>query len=179
MAMKATIYKANLNISDLERHYYASHNLTLACHPSETEERLMIRLLAFALFASDSLQFCRGISTDDEPDIWGKDLTDNITHWIEVGVPDESRVRKACNRAERVTVVTYGPRNAPLWWEKSRAKLARFDNLRVLYLPKEASDALTTLAARNMDLQVTIQDGQAWVSSVNANIAITPEIWQP
>ncbi len=178
MALKATIYKAALNIADMDRQYYASHALTLACHPSETEERLMVRLLAFALYASDNLQFTRGISTDDEPDLWDKDLTDAITHWIEVGVPDESRIRKACNRARQVTVISYGARTAPLWWEKNRDKLARFDNLRVLYLPKEATETLANMAQRNMDLQVTIQDSQAWVSSADNNLAISPESWQ-
>lgn len=178
MALKATVYKANLTISDMDRHYYATHALTMACHPSETEERLMVRLLAFALYASESLQFTRGISTDDEPALWEKDLTDHITHWIELGVPDETRIRKGCNRSDRVTVVTYSPRNAMPWWEKIRDKLIRHDNLRVLFLPKDATDVLTTMANRNMELQVTIQDGQAWVSSADANVAIAPEIWK-
>lgn len=177
MALKATIYKANLNVSDLDRHYYASHTLTLACHPSETEERLMVRLLAFALFASDTLAFTRGLSTDDEPDVWDKDLTDHITHWIELGVPDESRIRKGCNRADRVTVISYGPRNAMPWWDKIRDKLVRFDNLQVLFLPKEATDALSAMVSRNMDLQVTIQDGQLWINSADRHAAITPEKW--
>jgi uncharacterized protein YaeQ len=179
MAAKATIYKAAINIADMDRQYYASHNLTLACHPSETEERLMVRLFAFALYASDSLQFTRGLSTEDEPELWDKDLTDHITHWIELGEPDESRLRKGCNRSDEATLVTYGPRSAPLWWEKNRDKLVRFDNLRVVFLPKEATDALAAMAARNMDLQVTIQDGQAWVSNATNNIAITPELWKP
>jgi uncharacterized protein YaeQ len=178
MATKATIYKALLNIADMDRQYYATHSLTLACHPSETEERLMVRLLAFALYASESLQFTRGISTEDEPDLWDKDLTDHITHWIELGVPDESRLRKGCNRADQATLVTYGSRTAPLWWEKNRDKLKRFDNLRVIYLDRDATDALAAMAARNMELQVTIQDGQAWFSSPDSNAAITPEIWK-
>lgn len=178
MATKATIYKAALNVSDLDRQYYGSHPLTIACHPSETEERLMVRLLAFALFASDTLAFTRGLSTEDEPDLWDIDLTGHITHWIELGTPDESRLRKGCNRAGRATLMTYGARTAPVWWEKNRDKLARFDNLQVLYLPKEATDALTSLVSRNMDLQVTIQDGQLWVSSADRNAAITPERWK-
>ena len=178
MAAKATIYKAALNIADMDRGYYATHALTLACHPSETEERLMVRLFAFALYASDSLQFTRGISIEDEPDLWDKDLTDHITHWIELGVPDESRLRKGCNRSDRVTLLTYNPRNAQPWWEKNRDKLTRFDNLRVIFLPKESTDALAAMAARNMELQITIQDGQAWVSDANSNVAITPEIWK-
>lgn len=179
MAAKATIYKAAVNIADMDRPYYATHSLTLACHPSETEERLMVRLLAFALYASESLQFTRGISTEDEPDLWDKDLTDHITHWIELGVPDESRLRKGCNRADQVTLITYGPRTALPWWEKNCDKLARFENLRVVFLPKGATDGLAAMAARNMDLQVTIQDGQAWISNATSNIAITPEIWKP
>lgn len=177
MALKATIYKANLNISDMDRAYYASHNLTIACHPSETEERLMVRLLAFAMFASESLAFTKGISTDDEPDLWDKDLTDHITHWIELGVPDESRIRKGCNRADRVTVLSYGYHSASVWWEKNKSKLARQEKLHVLYLPTESTDALAAMAARNMDLQFTIQDGQVWVSSTDSNVAITPQQW--
>lgn len=178
MATKATIYKASLNIADMDRQYYSTHDLTLACHPSETEERLMVRLLAFALYASESLQFTRGISTEDEPDLWDKDLTDHITHWIELGVPDESRIRKGCNRADQATLVTYNPRNAMPWWEKNRDKLQRFDNLRVVFLAKESTDALAAMVARNMELQVTIQDGQAWVSNKNSNVAVTPEVWK-
>ncbi|HQQ64266.1 MAG TPA: YaeQ family protein [Pseudomonadales bacterium] len=178
MATKATIYKACMNISDMDRHYYATHNLTLACHPSETEERMMVRLYCFAAFASDSLQFTRGISTEDEPDLWDKDLTDAITHWIEVGVPDESRIRKGSNRSGQITVVCYGARNAMPWWEKNREKLARFNNLAVWFLSKDITDGLAAMASRNMDLQVSIQDGQAWISSADKNIAVTPEIWK-
>jgi uncharacterized protein YaeQ len=178
MAAKATIYKAALNIADMDRHYYATHSLTLACHPSETEERLMLRLLAFALFASDSLQFTRGISTEDEPDLWDKDLTDHITHWIELGTPDESRLRKGCNRADKVTLICYGTHNTIPWWKKNQEKLDRFHNLQVFFLPREATDPLTAMAARNMDLQVTIQDGQIWLSDANSNIAVTPEVWK-
>jgi len=178
MALKATIYKAELNVADMDRGYYASHNLTLACHPSETEERLMVRLLAFALFASDSLSFGRGISTDDEPDLWDRDLTGHITHWIELGVPDESRIRKGCNRADSMTVMSYGARTAPVWWEKNRNKLARFDNLRVLYLPKESTDVLTSLVSRAMRLQASIQDGQLWLSHEDEILAVALETWK-
>ena len=178
MAANATIYKAALNIADMDRGYYADHQLTLACHPSETEERLMLRLLAFTLYASESLQFTRGISTDDEPDLWDKDLTDHIIHWIELGVPDESRLRKGCNRADQVTLLTYGTRIAPVWWEKNQTKLNRFDNLRVIYLDKEPIEALAKMAARTMELQVTIQDGQIWVSNADSNVAITPDVWK-
>lgn len=178
MALKATVYKATLDIADMDRQVYASHALTLACHPSETEERLMIRVLAFALFASDTLAFTRGISTDDEPDLWDKDLTGQITHWIELGTPEEARIRKGCNRAGRMTVISYNPRSAQPWWEKHRDKLARFDNLTVLFLPKTATDELAALAQRNMALNATIQDGQVWLSDASRTATITPEVWK-
>jgi len=178
MALKSTIFKAHLNIADMDRGYYGGHSLTLACHPSETEERLMVRLLTFALFASDTLAFTKGISTDDEPDLWDKDLTDHITHWIELGTPDESRLRKGSNRADRVTLVCYGQRTAQVWWEKQRNKLARFENLAVVFLPQEATEALAAMIARSMDLQVTIQDGQVWVSDAQRTLVVTPETWK-
>lgn len=177
MALKSTIYKAMLNIADMDRHYYGSHALTLACHPSETEERLMVRLLAFALFASDSLAFTRGISTDDEPGLWAKDLTDHITHWIELGVPDESRIRKGCNRADRVTVLSYGPRAAAVWWEKNKDRLQRQSKLHVLYVAGEATAALAAMIARNMELHVAIEDGQVWINCGDRTVEATPEIW--
>ena len=111
MALKATVHKAELQVSDMDRHYYASHNLMLAQHPSETDQRLMVRLLVFALFADERLEFGRGISTDDEPDLWRKSLTGEIEQWIELGQPDESRIRKACGRAREVVLVGYGGRS--------------------------------------------------------------------
>jgi uncharacterized protein YaeQ len=116
MALNATIYKAELQVSDMDRHYYATHALTLARHPSETEERLMVRLLAFALYADERLEFGKGLSADDEPDLWRKDYSGDIQQWIELGQPDEARIRKACGRAEQVVVINYGGRAADVWW---------------------------------------------------------------
>jgi len=163
MAQTATIFKAALQIADMDRNYYADHALTLARHPSETDERMMVRLLAFALNAHESLVFGRGLSTEDEPDLWQKDLTGNIELWIEVGQPDEKRLRKACNRADRVWVCNYGGRAADLWWEQNRALLEKLDNLTVVNLPYPASRDLAALAQRNMPLQCTIQEGQVWL----------------
>lgn len=176
MALKATIFKATLNIADMDRHYYGDHQLTLAQHPSETDERLMVRLLAFALNASDTLAFTKGISTDDEPDLWQKSLSDNIELWIELGLPDESRLRKACGRAEQVILYTYGGRAVPLWWEKVRSKVSRFDNLTVVDLPQEATAALGALADRNMSLQFTVEDGEVGIGNESDRITITPSI---
>ena len=174
MALKATVYKAHLNVADTDRGYYADHALTLACHPSETEERLMLRLLAFALFAGEHLAFTRGISSDDEPDLWEKDLTGDVVRWIEIGLPDEARIRKACHRAREVVVIAFGARAPETWWDKNGAALARHDNLRVLRIPAEQSAALAALAERGMNWQVTIQDGVAFVSSDAGNVEVAP-----
>ncbi|MDI9246452.1 YaeQ family protein [Marinobacter sp. CHS3-4] len=175
MALKATIFKVTLNIADMDRHYYADHQLTLARHPSETDERLMVRLLAFALNASDSLAFTKGLSTDDEPELWQKSLTDDIELWIEVGLPDESRLRKACGRADQVICYTYGGRAVPLWWEKMEGKVTRFNNLTIVDLPQEATTLLGKLADRNMTLQVNVQDGEIAIGNETDRITITPE----
>jgi len=164
MALKATIFKADLQIADMDRNYYQTHTLTLAQHPSETDERMMVRLLAFARHAGEFLAFGKGLSADDEPDLWQKDLTGAIELWIDVGLPDEKLIRKACGRARQVVIYTYGGRGADIWWNQNAAKLARLDNLSVVNLPESASQALAKLAQRNMQLQCTIQDGQVWLA---------------
>lgn len=175
MALKATIYKAEIQISDLDRHYYQEHALTLAKHPSETDERLMVRLLAFALHASDSLAFGRGISTEDEADLWDIDPTGNIDLWIDVGLPDERDIRRACHRARKMVLVTYGGRSAEVWWQQNSAKLAAYDNLTVLNLSAADSQALAGLAGRNMRLQCTIQEGQIWLGDAERNLELAPQ----
>ena len=174
MALKATIYKAALQVSDMDRQYYAGHELTLAQHPSETEERLMVRLLAFALHAHERLEFGRGLSTDDEPDLWRKSLTGEIEQWIEVGQPDEQRIRKACGRARQVIVINYSGRASDTWWDKISANLARSKNLTVINIPAATVQALADLADRNMQLQCLIQDGQAQLMSAKASMTIEP-----
>jgi uncharacterized protein YaeQ len=163
MALKATISKAELQVSDMDRHYYQGHSLTLAQHPSETEERMMIRLLAFGLNASDSLAFGKGISTDDEPDLWARDLTGQIDQWIEVGQPDEQRIRKACGRAGEVRIYVFSGRSAAIWWQKNSEALQKCSNLRVFEIPAESSQELAGMASRNMKLQCLVQDGQVQV----------------
>ncbi|OIO56897.1 MAG: hypothetical protein COX57_08195 [Alphaproteobacteria bacterium CG_4_10_14_0_2_um_filter_63_37] len=177
MALKATIFKATLHISDLDRGYYADHDLTLARHPSENDERLMVRLLAFALFAEENLQFTKGLSSDDEPELWQMDDTGAITLWIEVGMPDEKRIRKGCNRGERAVVLAYG-RPALVWWKGIEGKLARFDNLTVLYLEEGEVKQLADLAERSLELNVTIQEGQVWVGAGDENLLVAPKVWK-
>ncbi|HET8899332.1 MAG TPA: YaeQ family protein [Rhodanobacteraceae bacterium] len=160
MALSATIHKVELTISDMDRHYYATHALTLARHPSETEARLMVRLLAFALYANDRLEFGRGLSDVDEPALWHKAYTGEIQLWIDVGLPDEARLRKACAQAQRVVVLAYGGHAEESWWHKNAKPLARLENLTVLQLAPDDLDALTGLCSRGMRLQALIQDGE-------------------
>ncbi|HSW07729.1 YaeQ family protein [Aquabacterium sp.] len=183
MALKSTIYKANLQIADMDRQVYGDHSLTLALHPSETEERLMVRLLAYALHvpADDhrgALQFARGLSDADEPDLWQKDLTDQLVHWIEVGQPDDRRLVKACGRAERVTLYCYS-NAAPIWWAGIETKLTRLRNLEVWRLLPEQSQALAALAQRSLQWQLTIQDGHIWVSTATHSVELQPQpLWR-
>ncbi len=175
MALSATIFKADLTVTDMDRGYYATHALVLARHPSETDERMMARLLAFALNAGEDLVFGKGLSSDDEPALWRKDLTGMIELWIEVGLPDEKLVRKACGRAAQVRLYTYG-RNAAKWWQDAQGTLARPDNLTVIELPPAATQDMAKLAQRTMQLQCTVQDGTAWLTDGARTVEIAPVV---
>jgi uncharacterized protein YaeQ len=163
MALKATIFKAELQITDMDRQYYQDHALTIARHPSETDERMMVRLLAFARHADPALYFGKGLSEVDEPDLWKKDLTGAIDLWIEVGQPDEKRLLKACGRAAQVVVYSYSS-NSSIWWSQISSRVERAKNLTILNLPSASSLAMARLAQRNMQLQCMIQDGQLWLT---------------
>jgi uncharacterized protein YaeQ len=164
MALKATIYKVELQIADMDRNHYAEHALTLARHPSETDERMMARVLMYALNAQEGIAFTRGLSEADEPEIWVKDLTGQITLWIDIGQPDEVRLRKACGRAVQVIALCHSS-SCELWWKQIESKLTRLTNLTVLQLPVTGSQALAALAERTMRLQCLVQDGDVWLSS--------------
>ncbi|GAB3538992.1 YaeQ family protein [Noviherbaspirillum agri] len=164
MALKATIFKADLQVADMDRHYYGTHALTIARHPSETDERMMVRVLAFALHAHEALAFGKGLSADDEPDLWQKDLTGAVDLWVEVGQSDEKRMLKACGRSSKVVVYSYGA-TCHIWWAQTAGKVERAKNLRVFNIDPATSLALARLAQRTMQLQCTIQDGQIWLSS--------------
>jgi len=178
MAIKATIYKAELAIADMDRGYYADHALTLARHPSETDERLMVRLLAFSLYAQERLVFGKGLCVDDEPDLWVKSLGGEIELWIDVGLPDPKWIRKACNQSRQVLVVNYGGRAADIWWGQNRETLARLANLTVIVLNAADSKGLADLASRGMRLQCNIQDGQAWIDNGLGSVHVDPVILQ-
>ncbi len=178
MALKATVFKAELTISDMDRHYYQEHQLTVAQHPSETDERMMVRLLAFALNASERLEFSKGLSADDEPELWHKNYSDEIELWIELGQPDEKRLRKACGRARQVILYCYGHRSAQVWWEQNRNLLKRFDNLKIVKLGEGVAESLTPMVERTMRLQCTIQDGGCWISNSKETVQVDMEVWK-
>jgi uncharacterized protein YaeQ len=179
MAIKATVFKANLQIADMDRHYYQDHALTMAQHPSETDERLMVRLLAFALHAAEYLEFGQGMTDDEEADLWQRDLTGAIKLWIDVGIPDERLIRKACGRANQVIVYSYGGRVADMWFAQNKTQFERQKNLTVIKLPVESTSVLAGLVQRTMNLQCTIQDGQVWLSNGEQSVQVEREVLKP
>ncbi len=154
----------------MDRNYYQDHFLTIARHPSENDERMMVRLLAFVLHAHEALAFAEGMSTDDEPALWQKDLTGAIELWIDVGQPDEKRLRKACGRAKQVVVYSFSGHSADVWWKQVKGGLESLKNLVVINLPVGAGQELTKLAQRTMQLHCSIQDGQVWLSDDNVTV---------
>jgi uncharacterized protein YaeQ len=171
LATKSTIFKAQLQVNDMDRKYYQTHALTLARHPSETDERMMVRLLAFALHADDALEFARGL-VGDEPDLWRRDLTGSIDLWIAVGQPDEQQIRRACGRARRVVVYTYSGRGAEVWWQKASASLERSKNLTVIDVAVASIEALAALTRHGMQMQCFIQDEEVQMMSEDAIVPI-------
>lgn len=178
MSIKATIFKASLELSDIDRGVYGDHSITIARHPSETDERMLIRLFAFALNVPENsdhgaLEFAKDMWDIDEPSLWQKDYTGDIVHWIEVGQPDEKRLLRATSRVGRVSVYSFSS-STPIWWKGIESKLTRARNLTVWSIPAEQSTALAALAQRTMSLQVTVQDGGIWVGDGTHSIEVTP-----
>lgn len=176
MALKSTVFKAELQVSDLDRGHFAEYALTVARHPSETDDRMMVRVLAFALFAGPDLVFGKGLSSEDDCALQEIDPSGVLRTWIEVGQPDESRIRKGCNKADRAVVLSYGSRAVDVWWQQISPLLARFDNLTVLRLTAEETQALGQLAERTMKLSCTIQEGTIWLACGDRSIELSPEI---
>jgi len=175
MAANATIYKALLNIANMDIHYYEEHNLTLAQHPSENDVRLMVRLIAFILNAHEDLVFCKGIAQDDEPDLWRKSLGGDIELWIDLGQPDEKRIKKACGRSDKVIIYTFQAGMANSWFKQIENSLKRFKNLEVVYL--DMNGEVEDLAARAMKLQANISDGELSLIEDDTTIVIKKDIW--
>lgn len=178
MALKATIYKAAVNIADMDRNFFYDANLTLAQHPSETEQRMMLRLLAWICHANERLIFTRGLSAEDEPEIWRKNDHNGIELWVELGLPDEKRLKKACNQSRNVVLYAYGERAAKVWWAQVQSKLQGFSNLAIRYIDDELLAQLVTFANRSMTLQATLQDGTIWLSDAQSNLELHFTEWQ-
>jgi len=176
MALKATIFKVDLAVADMDRNHFADYSLTLARHPSENDARMMVRLLAFMRYADELLVFGKGLSTDEEPDLWRKELTGVIDLWIVVGQPDERWLRKASGRSERVAVFTYGGRVAEIWWEQNRAVLEKLPNLTVFRLSAESTQELAALANRAMSLQCMTQDGEMLITGEGDAVRVEPMV---
>jgi len=176
MAANATVYKANLNIANMDIHYYAEHSLTLAKHPSENDLRLMVRLLAFVFNANEDLVFCKGISQDDEPDLWQKDLSGDIELWIDLGQPDEKRIKKACGRSKKVIIYLYQEGMATSWFKQNQKLLNRFNNLNIIYLNIDGD--IEDLCERSMSLQANISDGELNLINDNKSVSITEVTWK-
>ena len=179
MALKATVCKALLQIADIDRGLYADHALTVARHPSENDERMMMRLLAFALHVpaddrAGALQFAKGMADPDEPELWQKDLTGRIVQWIEVGQPDERRLMKASGRADRVAVYAFGSA-AAAWWAGLSGRVGRAGNIEAWLVPAEQRRALAGLAGRSMQLQLSRQDGVVWVADGTRSEQVVPQ----
>ncbi|HIF17643.1 MAG: YaeQ family protein [Cycloclasticus sp.] len=169
MAISSTINKVSVNIADMDRHYYQQHELTVAQHPSENDFRFMIRLIAFMANADERLSFTKGLSTDDEPELWQKSLTSEIELWVDLGQPDEKRLRKACGRSKQVVIYTYHEGKASVWWKQQRKKLARFKNLTVFHIEATGAEAMVK---RTMSLQCSIQDGEMYLSDDELNVDV-------
>lgn len=176
MALKATVFKVNLQIADMDRGYYQDHQLTLAQHPSETDGRMMVRLLAFILNASETLSFTKGLCVDDEPELWDKSLSGEVDLWIEFGQADEKWLRKASGRAKAVQLFTYGGRSVPIWWKQNQSALERYKNLKVWNIAEESVTAMEALVSRTMSLQASISEGQVWLSDNEHSVLIEPEM---
>lgn len=177
MALKSTVFKVVAQIADMDRNYYQDHQLTVAQHPSETDERLMVRLLAFAMNSSPTLAFTKGLSSDeDEPELWDRDYSGVINRWIEFGQVDEKWLRKASGRARQVQLVCYGGRSVPVWWQQNQQQLARYKNLQVIEIPEQSVKAMGKLVSRAMTLQYTINEGQIWISDGSDSLLIEPVV---
>ncbi|MBY4598056.1 YaeQ family protein [Ottowia caeni] len=187
MAIKSTIFKADLALADIDNGCYTDLGLTLARHPSETDERMMMRLAALALNAHQVQDLCggdakigfgAGLSSPDEPDVQLVDFTGRTRLWIEVGQPEDKPLTKACSKADQVIVYAYGPA-ADIWWRGIQGKLSRLERLTVWRVPAEQAQALTALAARTMQLSATVQESQLTLTdSKGASASLEPVRWK-
>lgn len=173
MAIKATIFKVDLSITDMDRHYYGDHQLTIARHPSESDKRMMLRIIAFAFNAHEQLEFTKGLSDVEEPDLWQKNYSDEIECWVELGQPSEQRIKKGCNQSQHMLVYSYANGMFENWWQKDKNSLSSRKNLAIFTIPEATGEYLASLVTRQMHIQCTIQDGQAWLNLGEETIEIS------
>jgi len=177
MALKPTIYKVNLSLSDMDRSVYGDFQFTLAQHPSENNERMMARVLAFCLNAHEDLAFTRGLSSVDEPELWLKTLDDQVLDWIEVGQPDPDRLKKASTLSRVVTVYSFG-KSASTWWTLNAEAIAKFPSVRVYQFPWESMLSLCSLIKRNMNLTVTLTENTMYIADEDTSVELVVNPWQ-
>ncbi|WP_375748562.1 YaeQ family protein [Vibrio sp. HN007] len=163
MALKPTIYKFRISLSDMNREYYDSLSLTVAQHPSENTTRMMARVLAYCLNADPDLAFTKGLSTIEEPDIWQKTPDNQVSCWIEVGEPDSERVKKASRIADKVSIYSFN-RKGDIWWQQSKSKLD-FNNVSLFQFSPDAIQQLSTMVTRTSELSVMISGNSLFVST--------------
>lgn len=162
MALQATPYKIEMNLTDMDRHVYETLRFTVARHPSETEERLAVRLIAYALFYKEHLSFGRGLSDVDEPALWEKSLDDRVLHWIEVGQPDSERMTWCSRRTERFSLVAYG--NLRVWQTKELDPVRSLKNINVVGIEQGALEALAQDLPRSLNWSLMISEGELFIT---------------
>lgn len=172
MAIKPTIYKLRIALSDLNRNYYDSVSLTIALHPSETLERMMARIVAYCLNAQDNLKFTKGLSTVEEPDIWVKTLDDQVSLWIDVGEPAPDRIKKSSRLAPEVKIYSFNSKS-DTWWEKSKNKVYQFENVTFYQLDWQHIETLATFTKRTMDWSISISDDTVYIAAENQECELT------
>nr|WP_086941003.1 YaeQ family protein [Thaumasiovibrio occultus] len=175
MALKATVYKASINLANMDDHVYLDQSLTLAQHPSETQQRMMLRVLAWVMFANERLAFSKGLCDESEPALWQKSYADEIELWIDLGLPDEKRIKRASQRAQQAVLFAYDDHAVGPWWQQTQPKVYGFDNLSIYHVNDGQMAALESVCERTMQLQFTIQDSQIWLNAGENSFEITPE----
>jgi len=159
MALSATIYKFDIDLSNMDRNRYESVSQHIALHPSETQERMVMRLLAYCANMHDQLSFTKGLSSDTEPDLWQKSYSDEIELWIELGLPDVKRIKKAASISKQVKLYVYGGQNVGQWWKLVQKDCQKFSNVDVYRFDLESVSKFSSQLARSMRISVMIQDG--------------------
>ncbi len=174
MALKSTIYKFNTQVNNFDTDHYQHYSLSIALHPSEKVERMLLRWVAFCLFANERLSFTKGLSTDDEPDLWQKSLSDEIELWIELGLPDEKRLKKGLNRSQQCVVFAYGGQKVESWFEQVQRSKLDLARLQVYQVDTNLFTDIASELDRNVIADCTIQDGSCTLCLNDANAYLTP-----